>query len=97
MTVAAGGCLTAGVDDLGAADGKTGIDISPDVIVAADGCLTEGMDNLGAAGGKTGIGGGGGRVNCGLVPGTWGLAVYLYGMTGLGALALGDIAGRSLT
>ena len=95
MTVAAGGCLTEGVDDLGAADGKTGIDISPDVTVAAGGCLTEGVDDLGAAGGKTGIGGGGGRVNCGLVPGTWGLAVYLYGS--LGALALGDIAGRSLT
>ena len=97
MTVAAGGCLTEGVDDLGAADGKTGIDISPDVTVAAGGCLTEGVDDLGAAGGKTGIGGGGGRVNSGLVPGTWGLAEYLNGMTGLGALALGDIAGRSLT
>ena len=55
------------------------------------------MDDLGAAGGMTGIGGGGGRMNCGLVSGTWGLAEYLNGMTGLGALALGDIVGRSLT
>ena len=95
MTVAAGGCLTAGEDDLGAADGKTDPDISLDVNVAAGGCLTEGMDNLGAAGGKTGLGRGGGRVSCGLVPGTWGPTVYLYGS--LGALALVDIAGRSLT
>ena len=95
-----------GVEDLNAAGGLNGdracgdkLDISnsPDVTVAAGGCLTAGVDDLGAADGMTGIGGGGGRMNSGLVSGTWGLAEYLSGMTGLGALTLGDIVGRSLT
>ena len=92
MTVAAGGCLTTGEEDLGAADGIADPDISPDMNVAAGGCLTGGIDNLGAAGGKTGLGGGGG--NCGLAPGTWGPTEYLYGS--LGALALVGIAGKLL-
>ena len=50
---------------------ESDIDTSPDVTVAAGGCLAEeGVDNLGAADGMTGIGGGGGRINCGLVSGT---------------------------
>ena len=67
MTVAAGGRLTTG-DDLGAADGITDPEVTPDVTVAAGGCLTGGIDTLGAAGGKTGLGGGGG--NCGPTPET---------------------------
>ena len=50
---------------------KSDMDTSPDVTVAAGGCLAEeGVDILGAADGMTGMGGGGGRMNCGLVSGT---------------------------
>ena len=50
---------------------KSDIDTAPDVTVAAGDCLAEeGVDVLSAAGGMTGIGGGGGRMNCGLVSGT---------------------------
>ena len=50
---------------------ESDMDTSPDVTVAAGGCLAEeGVDILGAADSMTGIGGGGGRINCGLVSGT---------------------------